>query len=270
MLLNMTRFISCAAIVFCLENPVSAEVHDFYVGLDTRDQITFGTYLGLDNPNKGRLTFLFAHPNEGNPETSHFHGIGVHSYEGPVDSAVATTTNGNNRIPETYTGQAPLTLLPGTGSYTGKLVSRANEEHYSDLTIHNVHDLSGFAPDATETYLYNSSAMGYQGSLDGVDLALEIVSITPGLKLGAAGLGAGETLPIGGTNALPFEPVFWTEADVPAGDYSAELRLVDQSGNLASSGTFHIDFAVSRVPEASSFTILGLALLGAVVVRCRA
>lgn len=239
----------------------SAEFLNYYVALDTRSEITYGTYLGLPNPNQDRLTFLYAHPNEETPESNHFHGIGTYYYEGPVESATPTTTNGNNRLPETYTGQAPLTLQPGSGAYAGKLVSGENGEHYSDLTIASVHDLSGFAPDAPETYMYNSSAMGYQGSLDGVQLGLEVVSITPGLHLGSAGLGAAETLEVGDVNSLPYEPVFWTEADAATGNYSAELRLVDLAGNLASSGTFHMDFAV--VPEPSTTVLLGLSLAAA-------
>ncbi len=258
MILKTTTTTLLVALGMCVANTASAEIHNFYVGLDTRDEVTFGTYDGLTNPNQGRLTFLFAHPNEETPESSHFHGIGVHSYEGPKESATETTTNGNNRIPETYTGQAPLSLQPGTGEFAGKLVSGENGEPYSDLTLHNVHDLAGFASDATETYLYNSSAMGYQGSMDGSMLALEIVSITPGLMLGSAGFVAGETLPLGSVGSLPVEPIFWTEADASPGKYSAELRLVDLAGTLLPSGTFHVDFAVSAVPEPATLGLLAI------------
>ncbi|MCO6046089.1 all3515 family Zur-repressed PEP-CTERM protein [Aeoliella sp. ICT_H6.2] len=255
----MKTSIACVAMgLSCLAQSASAEFLNYYVGLDTRSEITYGTYLGLSNPNQDRLTFLYAHPNEESPESNHFHGIGAHSYEGPVESPTATPTNSNNRLPETYTGQAPLTLQTGSGEYAGKLVSGENGEHYSDLTIANIHDMAGFAEDAPETYMYNSSAMGYQGSLDGVQLGLEVVSITPGLYLGSEGLTAGETLEVGDLTALPFEPVFWTEADAVPGTYSAELRLVDLGGNLQSSGTFNIDFAVSAVPEPVTAWMLGL------------
>jgi len=252
-----------------LAGTASAEIHDYYVGVDTLDEVTFGTYLGLSNPNQGRLTFLFAHPNDESPESSHFHGIGVHTYEGPVESATETTTNGNNRLPETYTGQAPLTLQPGVEDFAGKLVSGENGEHFSDLSLHSIHDLAGFEADATETYLYDSSDMGYQGSLDGMNLGLSIVSMTPGLKLGSGGLLSGDTLAIGSESNLPLEPVFWTEADASPGTYSAELQLVDLDGNLLPSGTFHIDFAVTSVPEPSTLGLVG-AILGVVaVVSCR-
>jgi hypothetical protein len=258
----MIIFVQFVSVALALgASRASAQINNFYISVDSRGEIHFGDYLGLDNPNEGRLTFLYAHRFEDAPETNHFHGIGVHFYEGDPASPTVTPTNGNNRIPENFTGQAPLTLSPGTGSFAGRLVSGENGEHYSDLTLYSVHDLAGFLADAPETYLFNSSAMGYQAPLAGLDLAISIVSMTPGLFLGPDGLHEpGDMLPIGGETDLSYEPVFWTEAGAAAGVYSAELQLVDVSGTFASSGTFHLDFSV--VPEPSGGVLLVLAGLG--------
>lgn len=101
-----------------------ASLVEFYVGVDNQQTITGGDYAGLPNPNFGRLTFLFAHPNETTPANTHYHGIGVWSYSGPAASPTVNSTNANNRIPETYTGQEPLPLFPGQGAQAGKWVSQ--------------------------------------------------------------------------------------------------------------------------------------------------
>lgn len=248
--------LALAAALTLTASSAIAEQHNFYVTVDGRPLAT-GAYAALPNPNQNRLTLLYAHWDDAMPSSNHFHGIGVYSYTGDAASPTVLPTNGNNRLPETFAAQAPLTLQAGSGAYAGKLVSGENGEHYSDPTLYSIGHL---APDATanptspEGYMYNSNAGYTSVPLAGVDLGLEVLAMSPGLKLGPAGLSApGAVLPIGGETSLPFEPVFWTDAATP-GTYSASLRLVDRSSTFLPSGAFHFDFAV--VPEPSG---LGLA-----------
>jgi MYXO-CTERM domain-containing protein len=178
-------------------------------------------------------------------------------------------TSANNRLPETYTGQAPLTLLPGSGPLAGKRISGLSGEPYGDLSLHSIHDLDGYAEMSPEWYMYHSSGGRYKANaLDGLDLAVEIVSMTPGLKLGLDGLSdAGQQLAVGGESNLPAELLFWTEGDAALGTYVAQLQLVDRSGTFASSGTFNIDFAV--IPEPTTAALGALTLVGAGLRRRR-
>ena len=243
-----------------------AAEHNYYLTVDGRPTLTSGTYAGQANPNSGRLTLLYAHWS-----VDHFHGIGTYSLTGPAETPTVLDTNGNNRLPESYVGQQPLTLKAGSGDYAGKLISGENGEHYSDLTLYSIHDLAAEAiadPNSPEGLMYNSNA-GYKNTpMTGLDLALEIVSISPGLNLGSTGLNQpGERLAIGGEGSLPFEPVFWTVANAAPGNYSAALRLVDQANMFGSSGTFHVDFAV--VPEPAGVGMALIAGLGFVVATYR-
>lgn len=163
----------------------SAEFKNFYIGLDSAEKLSFGTYTGLDNPNKGRLTFLYAHTFPETPADNHYHGIGAYSYTGDVASPTVIPTNANNRIPETYTAQPPLTLSAGSGAWAGKLVSQESAEHYSDLHVGSVWELSTAAAGTPEAILFNSSAGGYSSSLDGSEIWLELVSKSSGLHVGA-------------------------------------------------------------------------------------
>jgi hypothetical protein len=259
------------ALFAALPATVKAAEHNYYVTVDGRPTLTSGTYAGQANPNSGRLTLLYAHWNDDTPSSNHFHGIGVYSLTGSVDAPIVADTSGNNRLPETYTGQTPLTLKAGSGAFAGKLVSGENGEHYSDLSLYSIHDLAAAAtlnPTSPEGYMYNSNA-GYKNTpMTGLDLALEIVSISPGLNLGQAGLNQpGDRLAIGGEASWPFEPVFWTADNAAPGNYSAALRLVDQANVFGSSGTFHVDFAV--VPEPASVGMALIAGLGFVVATYR-
>lgn len=245
--------------------------HNYYLTVDGRPTLTSGTYAGQANPNSGRLTLLYAHWNDATPSSNHFHGIGVYSLTGLAGTPTVLDTSGNNRLPETYTAQVPLTLKAGAGEYAGKLVSGENGEHYSDLTLYSIHDLAAEAmanPTGPEGVMYNSNA-GYKNTpLTGLNLALEIVSISPGLNLGLAGLHqSGARLTIGGEASWPSEPVFWTDASAAPGNYSAALRLVDLAGQFSDSGTFHVDFAV--VPEPGSVRMALIAGLGFVVATYR-
>ena len=236
----------------------SAQDHNtMYLAIDGRNPLTHGTYTGLENPNLGNLTLIYAHWNEENPAINHFHPIGSASYEGPIESPTVVSTNANNRIPEYFTEQAPLTLQPGKGELAGKLISGENGEHYSDTRFFSIHDLGSAAAETPEAIMYNSSGGGYAaGSLDGMNVAIELISMTPGLYLGLEQLSeAGDQLVIGSESDLPFEPVFWTDDDAAPGSYTAEFKLVDLSGTFPSSGAINFDFAV--VPEPAG---LGLAL----------
>lgn len=266
---------ACFALALAMLSATAASVraaeHNYYLTVDGRPTLASGTYTGQANPNGGRLTLLYAHWNDDTPSSNHFHGIGVYSLTGAADAPTVLDTNGNNRLPETYTAQAPLTLQAGAGAYAGKLVSGENGEHYSDLSLFSIHDLAAAAtlnPTSPEGYMYNSNA-GYKNMpMTGLDLALEIVSISPGLNLGQAGLNQpGDRLSIGGEASWPFEPVFWTDGNAAPGAYSASLRLVDQANVFGSSGTFHVDFAI--VPEPGSIGMALLAGLGFVVATYR-
>jgi hypothetical protein len=71
----------------------------YFVAVDDSELVTSGTYQGLPNPNRGHLTFLFAHIFEETPSDNHFHAIGAYSHTGPVENPTVISTNSNNRIP---------------------------------------------------------------------------------------------------------------------------------------------------------------------------
>jgi hypothetical protein len=266
------RFALRALLFALVASPTSwaaAELQNFYIGRDGREVLTSGAYAGLPNPNHGRLTFLYAHTYPDTPGNNHYHGIGAYSYTGDVGSPTVNSTNANNRIPETHTGQAPLTLVPGSGPWAGKLVSQETAEHYSDLQIRSVWDLSSAGAGSPEEILFNSSGGRWSSSLEGAEVWLELISKSPGLHIGAGAAAEilsnpGDQHLLGPGNSLDFLPVFWTEADAAPGAYSAQFRLHDLGAAggrtpFDSSGNFHFDFAV--VPEP---TALWLAAVGAV------
>jgi hypothetical protein len=246
-----------------------ASLVEYYVGVDGRETITTGAYAGLPNPNFGRLTFLFAHPNEGNPANNHYHGIGAWSYSGPAASPTVNATNTNNRIPETFTNQAPLPLFPGEGAQAGRWVSQAVPGlEYSDLQWESTQSLSGFAPGTPEHFMFTSSGNRWAGPLDNTNVALELVDVTPGLQVadhtGTPILSAiGQTYTLGDGNLLSFRPSFFTTENTQA-RYSASFRLIDLNGTLQNSGTFHFDFAPVPIPAAAwlfGSGVIGLATL---------
>jgi len=222
----------------------------YFVAVDNRTHIIGGVYNGLPNPNAGRLTFLFAHTDEEEPSTNHFHGIGVYSYTGPADSPVIISTNTNNRLPETFTLQPPITLTP----QGERFVSSLTGEEYANLKTESVQSLSGFPPDSFEGFLFNSSQGRWTTPLPGAVVTLELVAITPGLHISnEAGqeilTNVGDTYTLGDGDNFAFTPTFWTSATAAPGTYSATFKLKDTSGGNApfgESGTFHLDF---RVPS---------------------
>lgn len=251
---------------------VQASMLEYYVGVDGLQTIASGTYAGLNNPNHGRLTFLFAHPNETVPSTSHYHSIGAWSYSGPAGNPVVNTTNTNNRIPEILSGQAPLPLVPGQGAQAGRWVNQAVPGlEYSNLRMASTQSLSQAAPGTTEHYLFNSSGGRWTGSLNAVSLALELVSLTPGLQVadqaGAPMFSAiGQTYKLGDGNPFSFTPSFYTN-DNARSRYSAAFRFVDLNGTLRDSGTFHMDFAPVPLPAAA--WLMASALTGLAVLKRR-
>jgi hypothetical protein len=222
----------------------------YFVAVDSLETLTSGTYVGLPNPNYGRLTFLFAHPSVEDPSSSHFHAIGAYSYTGPVEAPTVISTNANNRIPELSTGALPLRLLPGTGVFEGRLASRPTGEEYSDLQAASVQVLSGFPGDAIEGFLFHSSEGRWTAPLTGAVVALQRVSVTPGLHLAhetGAEIPPEGLHPLGAGDLFTFAPVYWAEGSAAVGTYSATWQLVDVGTGetrLAESGRFTFDFRV--------------------------
>jgi hypothetical protein len=152
-----------------------ASLVEYYVGVDNQQTIASGTYAGLPNPNFGRLTFLFAHPDETTPADNHYHGIGAWSYSGPAASPTVNATNANNSIPETFSGQEPLPLFQGQGAQAGKWVSQAVPGlEYSDLQWESTQSLSSASPGTPEHFLFTSSSGRWAEPLDNTNLALEL------------------------------------------------------------------------------------------------
>lgn len=246
----------------------------YYVGIDGLETLSRGTYEGLDNPNHNHLTFLFAHIYDEEPDRNHFHGIGSYRYTGDVENP--DIISGNNRLPETYTGLPPMTLLPGTGIFADFLISQATEEEYTNTRIRPVQSLLEYSGDEAADKLYNSSGGRWQGSLGDAIIALELVSITPGLKVADVNgkdlfNNVGDTFVIGQGDTFDFTPIFYTNKSAPVGQYSAEFRLLDVNTDdnytpLSASGTFFFDFQVQSVPEPSLLLGLGL-LTGLAIVR---
>lgn len=264
--------------------PAFAQNHDhshdyehFYVGVDGFDVLQTGTYAGLENPNYDRLTFLSSHVEE-NPTTNHFHGIGAYSYSGSVDNPVINSTNSNNRIPEPYTAIPPLTLQPGTGIYTDRLVSMPTGDEYSNLRIEPVASLQT-EDDPGAQYLFNSSSGRWNNPLGDATIGLELVSSSSGLNIAdEAGTSilsqVGDVYTIDSGDDFAFTPTFWTNATAPAGTYSATFRLQDLgSANdhvaFGESGTFSLDFQVEAVPEPSTLLGLGAFSLIALIGKSR-
>lgn len=242
---------------------------EFYIGLDGLEVFPTGTYAGLKNPNYNRLTFLFAHRHEDTPESNHFHGISAYSYSGSLDNLTINSTNTNNRIPESYSEQPPLTLLPGTGFYAGRLISTPTDKEYSNLTIEPVAPLKT-SKELGNQYLFNSSNGRWLSSIEGANIGLQLASISSGLNIGdSTGVdivkSVGDIYTIGSGDNFSFTPTFWTDAAAPLGTYSASFKLVDLGTGsnripFKESGTFSFDFEVKTVPESS--TILGLCIVG--------
>jgi len=248
-----------------------AAINNYYVAVNQQEVLAHGTYTGLNNPHLNHVQILYSHPNEV-PARSHFHGIGHKSYTGDVSDPTVTETNGNNRLPESYTGYEPLNLLAGDGVFAGKLVSGQSSAEpqdtiYGDLTIKPIDKLGGYADGTTEAYLFNASGGAYTRSVSGLGFELELIGITDGLNIamtdGTAILSSvGDRYAIGSGADWSFKPVFWTGADAGPGTYTASLRLHDTSNTFGSGGVFHVDFQVVPEPAALPLLSLGVLLIG--------
>lgn len=250
-----------------------ADIATYYIGVDGR-QTPFQAPASLgggaypDNPNLNRLTLLLHHGD-------HYHGIGSYSYGGPAAQPALADTNTNNRLPETFTGLAPLSLRLSSGSgwngtYRSGLSSILPQDvEYGNLELRNVHSLASEDP-----VTYNSSSGRWTTSFDSADIYLQLVSISDGLRVSDSAVPT-QTIPVGGewrlgsgADAFQKLPVFWVDAEAAWGDrYSAEFRLLDQSGNFGNSGRFFVDLEV--VPEPGSWALLlaSLGLMGAMAAR---
>jgi hypothetical protein len=258
------RRIALLAMMFVLAMSgwARADVITYYVGVDGRST-PFNDLDGNaypDNPNFEHLSLLFHHGD-------HFHGLGLHSYSGPAATPVLNDTNANNRTPETFTGLPPVRLLSGSGDFAGTylsglLSSLPQNLEYGDYELRNVHSLAG-EDDTT----YHSADGRWDDAFAAAVISLELISATPGLNISFSGmptldLTPGNRYPLGaGDELFSLSPIFWVSGLAPFGTYSAEFRLIDESGQFGDSGRYFID--VMTVPEPST---LGLTLLGAMAV----
>ncbi|MBA2658099.1 MAG: PEP-CTERM sorting domain-containing protein [Nitrosospira sp.] len=231
-----------------------------YIGNDGLATVASGTYAGLSNPNADRLTLLLDHGN-------HFHGIGAYSYIGPVATPIVLPTNANNRIPEISSNETPLSLSAGSGLYAGTLRSAVGGSEYSHLGIASIQSLAGHPAGGMVDVLFQSSSNRWSGPLNNVDIGIKLVESTPGLHVGTEAVkdiyGTGDVFNLGAGNNFEFKPIYWVDASAPAGVYSATFELLNTGigSSIKDSGTFHFDFAVSPVPEPSTYAMLVAGLL---------
>jgi len=271
-LLQFRRLAAVAAIAACFAASAQAQLAEYYIGIDGRTTpfnapAADGGGAYPDNPNFNRLTLLFQHGD-------HYHGIGAYRYTGPAAAPILDDTNANNRLPETYTGQPPLPLVPGAGVYAGKnMTKHLLGVEYTDLEMLNVHSLSGFPSLSDETILFNSSGGRWNSPFDAAHIHLELLSVSsPHLNVGTLSnphaLSVGGDIHVGdGDEMFSFTPVLWVDAAAPVGNYWAEFRLVDESGAFGNSGRFFFD--VRQVPEPTAVSLGATALAVVTAMRRR-
>lgn len=246
-----------------------AEGIGLYVGLDSRAVFPSGGYAGLPNPNHNRLTLLLDHGD-------HFHSIGTYSFVGPAPHPGVRDSSSNNRVPETFSAEPPLSLTAGGGLYSGRLRSSVGSSEYSYLGIASIQTLAGNAPGSAADVLLQSSGNRWSGSLTGVNVGLQLLNATPGLKIGTEAVldlfSLSSTILLGHGNTFEFKPVFSVPSSALPGTYSAEFKLVNlnPASPYGESGRFYLDFAVP-VPEPSAYLMMlaGLVFMGAVAARRR-
>jgi len=251
-----------AAALLAIPHHGEAALVSYYIGVDGMQTIGTGEFTGMANPNANRLTFLYAHPDEETPANSHYHSKGIFRYQPGTGASPVIETSPSNYLPEG--SNPPLAMTAGTGIYEGKSVVLEDPANHSSL-IHfkSTADLDGFTAGSSENYMFNSSSGRWTGSLAGADVHLVLVSMTPGLNLGTGSsllsdlAHPGDELHLG--EAIDFSPVFWIEGDAPGGTYTADFKLVDESGTFGDSGVFQFRFNV--VPEPSAALLSGGALM---------
>jgi hypothetical protein len=247
------------AIMMVSFNVSASSRHDegigFYIGYDGLATIASGTYAGLPNPNADHLTLLLDHG-------EHFHGIGAYSYSGQASAPNVLPTNANNRVPEISSLENPLPLEIGSGLYDGTLRSAVGSSEYSHLGIASIQSLAGRASGSMEDILFQSSSNRWSGPLNNVELGLRLVESTEGLHVGTETTkdiyGTGDVFNLGMSNNFEFKPIYWVDASAPGGIYSATFELLntETGSSIKDSGTFHLDFAVSPIPEPSTYAML--------------
>lgn len=256
--------------------PARAEFN-YFVGLDDLPTLASGTYSGLANPNFNHLTFLWGHPSETNPSSSHYHSKGIFIYTGPnMGAGTAVTNSPSNYVPEGTL--EPLELTLGTGIYAGKLISNPYTNpsdpafHFSDLTIGSTQSLADAPAGSSDLFLFNSSNGRWNSAFEDADLHFELVSLTPGLNLGgltALNIGlnnAGDDFHLGEgaeNNDFSFTPVLWTEANAAPGIYEAAFKLVDETGTFGDSGVVRMRTEVVPEPSTALLLIGGVGMMAA-------
>lgn len=252
--MRLAKPLTTALLLLTATAATRADMAPFLIGVDGRTTIPSGTYAGLPDPNGGRLTFLYNHGD-------HYHAKAVYTYTGPnLGAATAVTVSSSNYVPE---GSAPpFEMTPGSGAFAGLYVAGG-----ATVEIGSVESLRGFAPDADESVLLNSSGGRWNGSLADADLVIELMGATAGLSiLDASGLPifiGGSTFALGLADAsMSFAPIF---AAAAPGAYAAMFRVYDaRPDGLGASGTFEFRFnATSAVPEPGSLVMASIAGLAA-------
>jgi len=246
-----------------------AALFSYYIGVDGLQTIASGEFAGAANPNANRLTLLYAHPDEVTPASSHYHSKGIYRYQPGSASSPVIEVSPSSYLPEGT--NPPLAMTAGSGIYAGKsVVLEDPANHFSLIDFKSTADLDGFTAGTTENYLFNSSAARWTGSIADADVHLVLVSMTPGLNIGTetslfSGLiNPGDELHLG--SDIDFSPVFWLDGDAAGGAYTADFKLVDESGTFGDSGTFQFRF--NAVPEPST-TLLGASALMLALIRRR-
>jgi len=276
--LNPLVVAAALAAMFSSAPSAQAQITGYYVGYDDLPGVFApAIYRGLPNPNRGHVTLFYPHPSAENRLLNHFHNLGSYSYTGPTNALVIVPTNSNARVPEVSTRQAPLTVVPGLGAFAGRLASARTDENYSTMRFRSVQALRyERTPTATNEYGYGSpewhtlfNRFGPQfGNFDnavyaqpmpGAVLAMELVSLTPGLHIGLTNQldllsNPGDRHTVGDADNFDFSPVFWTETNAAPGTYTAAFKFVDvgtAEGHtpVPESGISFFDFRVVAAPQ---------------------
>jgi hypothetical protein len=156
-----------------------------------------------------------------------------------------------------------LTLFAGSGLYAGTLASAVYPDPadtnfpFSQLTLGQTGSLASFASGTGEAFLFNASSGRWTGSLNGGDIHLELVSLTPGLNVGSANSlnimsVPGDDFHLG--DDFEFTPTFWTAENATPGVYEAAFKLTDEAGLFGESGAFR--YRVEVVPEPGTIALL--------------